>query len=138
VQHTLAQLLERSVGKIKIVSMRRWESRDAQARRAAEAARCARDQAKFCEYHDLPYTEPPSGTPDELERDTGQVGLDVPAFGRCLSGSVHRAAVQRAIDEGDRLGINGTMHFSSMADASPAPSFRIQGSSAAPAAHVLG
>jgi len=39
------------------------------------------------------------------------VGLDVTVFGRCLSSSVHRAAVQRDIDEGDRLGISGTPAF---------------------------
>jgi len=112
VQPTLAQLLERYPGKVKMV-YRDFpiDSLHPQARRAAEAARCAQDQGKFWEYHDLSYAGPASATPKELERYAGQVGLDVTVFGRCLSSSVHRAAVQRDIDEGDRLGISGTPAF---------------------------
>ncbi|HET9334328.1 MAG TPA: DsbA family protein, partial [Gemmatimonadota bacterium] len=41
----------------------------------------------------------------------GQAGLDLGAFGTCLSGGVHRAAVQRDVDEAGRLGISGTPGF---------------------------
>jgi protein-disulfide isomerase len=112
VQPTLVQLLERYAGKIKIV-YRDFpiDSLHPQARRAAEAARCARDQGKFWEYHDLVYAGPASAMPEELERYAGQVELDVAAFGRCLSGGVHHAAVQRDSADGTRLGISGTPAF---------------------------
>lgn len=39
------------------------------------------------------------------------MGLDVAKFESCLSGGVHKAAVQRDIDEGSRLGVTGTPAF---------------------------
>ncbi len=112
VQPTLAQLLERYPGKVRL-AYRDYpiDSLHPQARRAAEAARCARDQGKFWEYHDLVFAGPASATPEELERYAGQAGLDVAAFGTCLTGGVHRAAVQRDVDEAARLGLSGTPAF---------------------------
>ena len=112
VQSTLKQLLERYPGKVKLV-YRDFpiDSLHPEARRAAEAARCAQDQGKFWEYHDLLFAGPPRAAPEDLERYAGQVGLDLAAFGRCLSGGVHRAAVQRDLDEGARLGVAGTPGF---------------------------
>jgi protein-disulfide isomerase len=112
VQPTLAQLLERYPGKVRL-AYRDYpiDGLHPQARKAAEAARCARDQGKFWEYHDLLFAGPPSATPEALERYAGQAGLDVAAFGACLSGGVHRAAVQRDVDEAGRLGISGTPGF---------------------------
>jgi protein-disulfide isomerase len=112
VQATLTQLLERYPGKVKL-AYRDFpiDSLHPQARRAAEAARCARDQGKFWEYHDLVFAGPPSATPEALERYAGQAGLDVAAFGGCLAGGTHRAAVQRDIDEGTRIGVTGTPAF---------------------------
>lgn len=112
VQATLKQLLERYPRQVKLV-YRDFpiDSLHPQARPAAEAARCAQDQGKFWEYHDLLFAGPASATPAELEAYAGQVGLDRAAFGSCLSGGVHRAAVQRDIDEGGRLGVTGTPGF---------------------------
>jgi protein-disulfide isomerase len=82
-----------------------------QARRAAEAARCAHDQGKFWEYHDVLFTQAPKATPDDLGRYAAQVGLDRAAFDRCLTERAHRATVERDLDEGRRLGITGTPAF---------------------------
>jgi protein-disulfide isomerase len=112
VQATLADLLKRYPGKVKLV-YRDFpiDGLHPQARRAAEAARCARDQGKFWEYHDLLFAEAPKAAPEDLERYAQHVGLDVAAFARCLSDNVHRAAVQRDIDEGTRLGLTATPIF---------------------------
>lgn len=111
-QATLKQVLERYPGKVKLVYLDfPLDQLHPQARGAAEAARCARDQGKFWEYHDLLFAQPPQGTPEVLRRFAEQVGLDASAFDRCLSSGVHREAVQRDIDEGIRLGITGTPAF---------------------------
>jgi protein-disulfide isomerase len=109
---TLAQLLARYPGKVRLV-FRDYpiDSLHPLARRAAEAARCAQDQGKFWEYHDLLFAEAPKATPEDLSRFAQQVGLDLAKFESCLSGGVHRATVQRDIDEGSRLGVNGTPAF---------------------------
>jgi protein-disulfide isomerase len=112
VQPTLARLLQRYPGRVKL-AYRDFpiDGLHPQARRAAEAARCARDQGRFWEYHDLLFAGPPRATPEDLERYAGQAGLDLTAFGACLSGDVHRAGVQRDIDEAARLGLGGTPAF---------------------------
>ena len=40
-----------------------------------------------------------------------KVGMDVTKFESCLSGGVHKGAVQRDLEEGTRLGITGTPAF---------------------------
>src|SRR5438128_7028564 len=82
-----------------------------QARKAAEAARCAQDQGKFWDYHDVLFASPPQAAADDLRRYAEPVGLDVPTFERCVSAGTHRDRVQRDIDEGTRLGLNGTPAF---------------------------
>lgn len=109
---TLMQLLEKYGGKIKLVYRDfPLESIHPQARRAAEAARCAQDQGKFWDYYDTLFTESPKLSPDDLQRYAAQVGLDVTKFDGCVAGGSHKTSVQRDIDEGTRLGINGTPAF---------------------------
>jgi protein-disulfide isomerase len=109
---TLKQLLDRYPGKVRL-AYRDFplDSIHPQARRAAEAARCANDQGKFWEYHDVLFSQSPQLAPEDLRRYAGQMGLDVTKFDGCLATGVHRAAVQRDLDEGNRLGITGTPAF---------------------------
>ena len=111
-QATLKQLLDRYPGKLRL-AYRDFplETVHPQARRAAEATRCARDQGKFWDYHDILFTEAPKLAPDDLKRYAAQVGLDVIKFEDCLAHGVHKAAVQQDIDDGNRLGITGTPAF---------------------------
>ena len=111
-QATLKQVLERYPGKIKLVYRDFPLDRlHPQASKAAEAARCANDQGKFWEYHDVLYTNAPRGGPEDLRRYAEQVGLDVPEFDQCVSSGAHRAGVQRDMEEGSRLGVTGTPAF---------------------------
>jgi protein-disulfide isomerase len=66
---------------------------------------------KFWEFHDLLFAESPRAAPDDLRRYAGKLGLDATEFDRCLSGGVHRAKVQKDLDEGTRLGVNATRAF---------------------------
>lgn len=109
---TLKQLLERYPDKVRL-AYRDFplDSIHPQARRAAEAARCAQDQGKFWEYHDALFTQSPQLALEDLRRYAGQVGIDVTKFDSCLAAGTHKAAVQRDLDEGNRLGITGTPAF---------------------------
>jgi protein-disulfide isomerase len=111
-QPTLKQLLERYPGKVRL-AYRDFplDSIHPKARGAAEAARCAHDQGKFWEYHDVIFAQSPQLANEDLRRYAGQVGLDVAKFDSCLSAGTHKAAVQRDLDEGNRLGITGTPAF---------------------------
>jgi protein-disulfide isomerase len=111
-QPTLKQLFERYPGKVRL-AYRDFplDSIHPQARRAAEAARCAHDQGKFWEYHDVLFTESPRLALEDLRRYAGQAGVDVTKFDSCLAAGTHKAAVQRDLDEGNRLGVTGTPAF---------------------------
>ena len=109
---TVAKLLERYSGKIRLVYRDLpLEKIHPQARGAAEASRCARDGGKFWEYHDALFAQSPKLAPDDLKRYAREVGLDVAKFDACVASGVHSAAVQKDIDEGERLGITGTPVF---------------------------
>jgi protein-disulfide isomerase len=112
VQATLKQLLERYPGKLKLVHRDfPLDSLHPLARRASEAARCAQDQGRFWEYHDTLFTHFPQATPNDLKEYAQKVGIDVNKFDSCLSDGVHKAAVQRDVEEGMRLGVTGTPAF---------------------------
>jgi protein-disulfide isomerase len=109
---TMASLLEKYSGKIKLVYRDfPLEAIHPLARKAAEAARCARDGGKFWEYHDVLFAESPKLAPEDLKRYAVQVGLDAAKFNACLASGSQSASVQSDIDEGQRLGITATPVF---------------------------
>jgi len=111
-QTTLKAILDRYPGKVKH-AFRDFpvDALHPQARKAAEAARCAKDQGKFWSYHDTLFANAPNGALADLSRYASDIGLDVPAFERCLSAGTHRESVQRDYEDGVRLGVSGTPAF---------------------------
>jgi protein-disulfide isomerase len=93
----------------------RWVYRDfpipslhPQASKAAEASRCAGEQGKFWEYHDLLFDSTGQWTTTDFKRFAEQLKLDPKGFGRCLDSGKYQAAVQSDVEDGTRLGITGT------------------------------
>jgi protein-disulfide isomerase len=112
IQPTLTQLLERYPGKLRLVHRDfPVDKLHPSARRAAEAARCAQDQGKFWDYHDLLFKHAPRVAADDLRQFAKRADLDVATFERCLSDGARRSAVERDIEDGRRLGITGTPAF---------------------------
>jgi len=79
------------------------------ARKAAEAARCASVQGKFWPYHDRIFT----GSADDLalpglKKSARDIGLNGDKFDKCLESSEQAAAVEKDLNDGKELGINGT------------------------------
>jgi len=111
-QATEAQLLSRYSTKIRLVHRDfPIDSIHPLARKAHEAARCANEQGKFWEYHDTLYTNAPKASVDDLKAYAKQVGLNVSAFEQCLASGKYKGPVQKDVDEGSRLGVNGTPTF---------------------------
>lgn len=112
VKPTLARVLEQYAGKVKLVYKDLpLDSLHPQARRASEAGRCAGDQGRFWEYHDLLVDRGNDASDATLKGVAAQVGLDAAAFEQCLASGRFREAVQRDVSEAERLGINGTPAF---------------------------
>jgi protein-disulfide isomerase len=109
---TVKQVVEKYQGKVK------WVFRDfpipslhPAAPKAHEAARCAAEQGKFWEYHDLLFEKSPRQAPDELKQYAKDLKLDADAFGQCLDSGKHQAEINRDMNEGAQLGITGTPTF---------------------------
>jgi len=108
---TIGQILSRYGDRVRLI----WrdypiDSLHPQARNAHEAARCASDQGKFWPYHKALYAGPPK-QPDQLPAVAQETGLDMASFKECVASGKHRAAVQKDVEEGNRLDVTGTPTF---------------------------
>ena len=83
----------------------------AESPKAAEAARCANDQGKFWEYHDLLYEQAPALSVADLKSYAVQLGLDAAVFNPCLDSGQHQAIVESEKQAAFALGFRGTPSF---------------------------
>jgi len=82
----------------------------ANAQKAAEAARCAGDQGKFWEFHDLLFSDKKLELAD-LKTQARNLKLDGTKFDVCLDSGEQTAIVQKDLAEGRKLGLTGTPSF---------------------------
>lgn len=80
------------------------------AEKAAEASRCAGDQGKYWEYHDVLFNSQEI-KPTELKEHAHALNLDMGQFDACLDKGTEAAAVQKDLDEAKTLGLTGTPSF---------------------------
>ena len=78
--------------------------------KAAEASRCAGEQGKFWEYHDVLFYSKQIEV-DELKDHARVLKLDGDRFDACLDGGSEAAAVKKDLDEAKSLGLTGTPSF---------------------------
>jgi protein-disulfide isomerase len=88
----------------------------AESRDAANAARCAGDQGKFWEFHDLLYRSQSGENQGAFSQDRlksmGQtLGLDSTSFDACVDAGRYRAAVQADFSDVRSRGFTGTPTF---------------------------
>ena len=109
---TVKQVLDKYPGKVRLV-FRDYPiaSLHPQAPKAHEAARCAGDQAKFWEYHDVLFERSPKMSPQDLKQYALDLKLDAAAFDQCLDSGKHAAGVDKDFQEGAGLGLTGTPSF---------------------------
>ena len=78
------------------------------AQKAAEAARCAGDQGKYWEMHDLMFADIGALSLPQLKQGANRLGLNQAAFDQCLESSKHQAIVQADYAGAEKLGVNST------------------------------
>jgi len=78
---------------------------------AAQAARCAGEQGKFWEMHDLLFAAQTALAPADLQSYAQVLGLDPKSFNECLASKKYAEAIRRSALAADRLGIYGTPAF---------------------------
>src|SRR5947199_2803136 len=112
VQPTLKNLLAKYEGRVSL-SYRDLPLRDIhpQAQMAAEASRCAGEQGKFWEYHDLLFENPNKLNREGLVEQARRLKLDEKQFDSCLSSGRYKAQIEQDLQLGLRAGLTGTPGF---------------------------
>ena len=80
------------------------------AQGAAEAARCAGEQGKFWEYHDLLFTDRKLDK-DGLAGEAGSLKLDEKQFDSCVASGRYKAQIDQDSQDARKAGVNGTPGF---------------------------
>ncbi len=78
------------------------------ARRAAEAAECARDEGKYWAYHDALFTRQAEIPVLDFVKLAKDLGLSESEFASCVSSGKYAAEVENDLQEGLAAGVTGT------------------------------
>jgi len=109
VQSTLKNLLEKYQGQVSL-AYRDFPLRGmhSQAELAAEASRCAVEQGRFWEYHDLLFANPDKLNRAGLAGMAQSLGLNEKQFDACLSSGKYTKQIEQDLQDGIRAGVEGT------------------------------
>ena len=96
----------------------RWVFRDfpldrihPNARKAAEAARCAGEQGKYWPMHDVLFQKQEALAEEQLSEHARALGLDSARFTACLASAKYASVVQQNYTDGAAAGVRGTPSF---------------------------
>ena len=81
------------------------------AHKAAEASRCAGEQGKFWEYHDILYADNAKLSDTDLLAHAKTLALEQKKFEACLTSGKYAAAIEKDTQEGANAGVTGTPAF---------------------------
>lgn len=81
------------------------------ANKAHEAARCAGDEGKYWEMHDMLFENRSSLGVESLKRYARNLGLNAAKFNDCLESGKYEKAVKADVNAGRAAGVNGTPTF---------------------------
>jgi protein-disulfide isomerase len=109
---TVQALLAKYDGRVKL-AYRDFPLRDIHphAQMAAEAGRCAAEQGKFWEYHDLLFANQGKLEEPALKEDARALALDAAQFDFCLDSGKFKPAIEEDLQAGLRAGVSGTPGF---------------------------
>jgi protein-disulfide isomerase len=104
----LERLVKEYGDKVRLVTRDFPLSQHAEAFKAAEAAEAARDQGKYWEYIQILLRNQSALTVDKLKGYASDLALDRTKFDSALDSGKFAESVQRDIEDGMKLGLNGT------------------------------
>ena len=82
-----------------------------QSRPSSLAARCAGDQGKYWQYHDVLYAHYPALENSDLKGYAADMGLDTASFNQCLDAQTHFDRLGLGLADGMNYGIFATPAF---------------------------
>jgi protein-disulfide isomerase len=112
VEATIQELLKKYPGKVK-VAFRDFPlaAIHPNAQKAAEAVRCAGQQGRFWEFHDVLFAAQAKLDEPGLRAEAHTLGLDEKAFSSCLQSAEVASQVARDQEDGKNAGITSTPGF---------------------------
>lgn len=81
------------------------------AQKASEAAECAGEQKKYYDYHDKLFKNQNFLEIDNLKKYAKELGLNTKEFNDCLDSNKMASEVQKDLEDGQNLGVDGTPAF---------------------------
>ncbi|RJR16597.1 DsbA family protein, partial [Candidatus Microgenomates bacterium] len=72
------------------------------------ATRCAQDQNKFWEFHDVLFEKQPALSVANLKQYAVDLGLNASQFNTCLDTAKYEQAVKDDMTAGEQVGVRGT------------------------------
>ena len=110
-QATLSQIRETYKDQVRLVFKDFPLSSHPRAQKAAEAARCAGEQDKYWDYHDVLFRNTKALEVEQLKQYAADLQLDTTRFDTCLDSGQQAAAVRQDLAQGTQLGVSGTPAF---------------------------
>jgi protein-disulfide isomerase len=110
-QPTLERLIAEYGDRVRFVVRDFPLTQHADAEKAAEAAEAAREQGKYWDFTAILFRNQSSLKPEQLKQYARVLGLDLAKFGAALDSGRFADKVQRDINDGERVGVNGTPTF---------------------------
>ena len=107
-QPVLERLAREYSNKVRLVIRDYPLTQHKDAFKAAEAAEAARDQGKYWEYASMLFENQKELSANKLKEYASKVGLDRKKFDAELDSGKHAEKVQRDMQDGLRIGVNGT------------------------------
>ena len=98
-------------GKVRFIKRDLAQDAHPEALKAAQAGRCAGDQGKFWEMHDLLSENPYGPGPEGYARFARELSLDTRAFQACVGGDSHLAEIRASGQGAAAIGIRSTPSF---------------------------
>ncbi len=111
VNPTIAQLLDKYKGDIRVVFKHNPLGFHPNAMPAALASECAHEQGKFWQMHDLMFANQRELSDAKYEEWAGQIGLSMGRFKECYQSKRHEARIQADQRTLMQLGARGTPAF---------------------------
>jgi predicted DsbA family dithiol-disulfide isomerase/ribosomal protein S17E len=78
---------------------------------AAAASRCAGDQGKYWEYHDLLFQRQAQLSAENFGKWAQELGMDGAKFAACIKEDKHQKDIQSSMEIGQKAGVTGTPAF---------------------------
>jgi protein-disulfide isomerase len=110
-EETVKQVMKQYEGKVRLVYRDFPLPNHRNAHKAAEAAHCAGDQAKYWEMHEKLFASHTALGVPQLKGYAKELGLDAAKFDRCLDSGEKAKLVDAGKKAGEEAGVTGTPAF---------------------------